>query len=94
MDSHTTKSSNHSSPLEAQTMHADPKQGTNGFLDLGMGDSPEEQILINQLAMKLLESWNEKYSVENVEAEVAFKHFLEIVDSNRPPESNVFSKDF
>lgn len=70
-----------------------PDRGTKGFYGLRIGNSLEEQIQLNQLAMRLLKSWNEKYSEENIESEATFKLFQEIVDSHRLPKQNVFFKE-
>jgi hypothetical protein len=71
----------------------DPKQGTNSFPDLRVGDSLEEQIELNKPAMRLLENWIHEDNEPSVDSDEEFKRFQEIVDSNRPPGRNVFSKD-
>jgi hypothetical protein len=75
-------------------MHIDdPNQETNSFPDLRMGDPLDEQIELNQPAMRLLEKWIQRDIETSMDSDEDFKRFQDIIDSNRPPGSNVFSKE-
>ncbi|MUG99917.1 hypothetical protein F7734_49645 [Scytonema sp. UIC 10036] len=59
------------------------------------GETPEEQLLKNQDAMKLLKSWlEEEVSEEEAkERERYFETFKEIMDNERPSGYKLYSKE-
>jgi hypothetical protein len=62
------------------------------FPSLRVGASPEEQLQLNQPAMKLLEEWIHKSANEPpVDSDDELADFQKIIDSHRPIGQKVFS---